>query len=139
MAIDDLFNFAAPGTTGGPQQTMANPGLPLNFNYAAPGTTGGPQQTMGASQPPPPPDIWSRLMNAVGQGAPPKMPGTTIGAPAGAPGMAPAQPPPMLPQTQMPPPRGIPNLSTLLNPGAGTQNNSLMAQYMALQQLMRGA
>jgi hypothetical protein len=129
--MPDFFNFAAPGTTGGPQQTMANPGLPLNFTNPPPFLTPGTDQ--------PVPGIWDKLVNAIGQVAPPKMPGTTIGAPAGAPGMAPAQLPPMLPQTQMQRPPGIPNLSALLNPTAGAGSNSLMAQYMALQQLMRGA
>jgi hypothetical protein len=90
---------------------------------------------MGAFQPKPPPGIWDRLMNAVGQGTLPKMPGTTVGAPAGQ--AAPPPPPPMLPQTQMPRPPGIPALQ---QPGAaGVGNQGLMAQYMALQQLMRGS
>jgi hypothetical protein len=146
------WNFAAPGTTGGPQQTIPggapayNPGASgwaPDFNYAAPGTTGGPQQTIGPGGQQL--DIWSRLMNAVGQGNLPKMPGTTFGAPAGAAGStgAPLPPPPMLPQTQMPRPPGIPGMPgipALQQPGgAGGGNNALLAQYMALQQLMRGS
>jgi hypothetical protein len=88
------------------------------------------------------PDLLDKLMNAVGHAPPPKMPCTTFGAPAGsAPAMMGSPVSPMIPQTQMPPPRGIPNLAALLNPtaGAGAGNQGLMAQYMALQQLMRGA
>ena len=86
-------------------------------------------------------NMWDKLMAGLGQGKPPTMPGTTIGAPAGsAPAMMGSPVSPMIPQTQMPPPRGIPNLQALLNPTApGAGNNGLMAQYMALQQLMRGA
>jgi hypothetical protein len=105
-----------------------------DFNYAAPGTTGGPQQTIGPGGQQP--GIWDRLMSAVGQGTLPKMPGTTIGAPAGASGAVGPTPPPMLPQTQMPRPPGIPALQ---QPAALAGNNALLAQYMALQQLMRGS
>jgi hypothetical protein len=109
-----------------------------DFNYAAPGTTGGPQQTIGPGGRQP--GIWDRLMNAVGQGTLPKMPGTTIGAPAGASGAVGPTPPPMLPQTQMPAPPGMgAYFRSLQQPGGAAGNQGLMAQYMALQQLMRGA
>jgi hypothetical protein len=135
------------GGLGGPG---AVPGAPTNpgasgwapdFNYAAPGSTGGPQQTIGPGGQQP--DIWSRLMNAVGQGSLPKMPGTTFGAPSGAAGStgAPLPPPPMLPQTQMPASPGMgAYFRSLQQPGGagGAGNQGLMAQYMALQQLMRG-
>ena len=88
------------------------------------------------------PNIWDRLMSAVGQGGTlPKMPGTTVGAPAGAsPAMAPQAAPPMMPQGQMPRPPGMgPYFQALQNPAAGAGNSGLMAQYMALQQLMRGS
>jgi hypothetical protein len=85
------------------------------------------------------PGIWNQLMNAVGQGALPKMPGTTIGAPAGGTAAAPTPPPPMLPQTQMPAPPGMGAYFRSLQQPAGAGNQGLMAQYMALQQLMRGA
>jgi hypothetical protein len=130
---------------GYPSQPGAVPGgLDPNrdFNFAAPGTIGGPQQTMGAFQPPPPQgsNIWDRLMATLGQGKMPTMPGTTIGAPAG--GSPPQPPPPFVPQGQMPRPPGIPALqqppfAPAAAPAGG--NNALLAQYMALQQLMRGA
>jgi hypothetical protein len=85
-------------------------------------------------------NMWDRLMGNVGQGKMPTMPGTTIGAPAG--GSPPQPPPPFVPQGQMPRPPGIPALqqppfAPAAAPAGG--NNALLAQYMALQQLMRGA
>ena len=129
QSLSDLLMQASPTGGAAPIQQSA----PLSPWQAA---TAGPVSGLPGG------NMWDKLMSAVGQAKPPQMPGTTIGAPAGAPGMAPAAPPPMLPpQTQMmPPPRGIPNLSALLNPTAGgAGNQGLMAQYMALQQLMRGA
>jgi hypothetical protein len=145
------WNFAAPGTTGGPQQTIPggapayNPGASgwaPDFNYAAPGTIGGPQQTIGPGGQQP--SLWDRLLKVAGAlgTKPGAAPGTTFGAPAGAPGASSAlpPPPPMLPQTQMPAPPGMgAYFRALQQPaGAGGGNNALMAQYMALQQLMRG-
>jgi hypothetical protein len=138
--------FGGLGSPGAVPGAPANPGASgwaPDFNYAAPGTTGGPQQTIGPGGQQP--GIWDRLMKAVGQGTLPKMPGTTFGAPAGAAGStaAPLPPPPMLPQTQMPRPPGIPGMPgipALQQPAAlGAGNQGLMAQYMALQQLMRGS
>jgi hypothetical protein len=102
-----------------------------DFSYAAPGSTGGPMQTMGASQPPPPPSLWDKLQDAIGQGGLPKtqMPGTTFGA---------AAQPPMMSQGQMPTPRGMgAYFNAIQNPAASGGN--LMARYAALQQLMRGS
>jgi hypothetical protein len=130
-----------PITPAPPGALAANPGAvgidpSRTFNYAAPGTTGGPQQTIGPGGQQP--GLWDRIMRAVGQGTLPKMPGTTIGAPAGA-NAAPFTPPPPLPQTQMPAPPGMgAYFRALQNPAAGAGNQGLMAQYMALQQLMRG-
>jgi hypothetical protein len=124
---------------------QANPGAvpggidpSRDFNYAAPGTTGGAMQTMGASQPPPPPDLWDRLMRAVGQSglANMKMPGTTIGAPAG--GQAPPPPPPMRPQPPAPAPPGMAAYFRALQQGS-TMGGGLQSQLAALQQLMRGS
>ena len=86
------------------------------------------------------PNTWDRLMNAVGQGNMPKMPGTTVGAPAGASGAMAPPAPPMQQQGQMPTPPGMgAYFRSLQQPATGGAGNSLMAQYMALQQLMRGA
>jgi hypothetical protein len=130
MAFDD-WNYAAPDSTGGPQQTIPlSPGNPSDWNYAAPGTTGGPMQTMGASQPPPP-SLWDKLQEALGQGNLPKtsMPGTTFAPPAGA-GTAPVFPP-----GPTPPGMGA-YFNAIQNPPASGSN--LAARYAALQQLMRG-
>jgi hypothetical protein len=116
MALDD-FNFAAPGTTGGAQQTI--PGGAPNAS------------------------LWDTLVGGLGAlgslgTKPGAMPGTTIGQPAGAAPMPGSPVSPMIPQTQMPPPSRT--LFSLPQPAAtGTGNSGLMAQYMALQQLMRGA
>jgi hypothetical protein len=129
----------APNTPGGAAGPVGPP-TPISPFRAAIAPFDNPQQGGG--------NIWDRLMANVGQGKMPTMPGTTIGAPAGAPGAAglglgaAPQPPPMLPQTQMPRPPGIPGLAqTVAGPGAAPAggNNALLAQYMALQQLMRGA
>ena len=116
----------------GPGATPIQQSTPLTPAQVATQTAGlGP----GLQQP----NMWDRLMNAVGQGTMPKMPGTTIGAPAGAPSGA-SQLPPMMPQGQMPRPPGMgPYFQALQNPAAGAGNSGLMAQYMALQQLMRGS
>jgi hypothetical protein len=133
------FNYAAPGTTGGLQQTIPqNPvytgGNPSDFNYAAPGSTGGPQHTIPGGQS----TFWDRLMDAIDKGTLlPKtsMPGTTIGARAGQ--TAPALPaPPVFPPGQRPPGMGA-YFQALQNPPTGGGGN-LMAQYAALQRLMQG-
>jgi hypothetical protein len=103
-----------------------NPG---QYGPPAPGSTNNPQQA----------DLWSRLMGAVGNpGAGGlRMPGTTVGAPAGQ--TPPSLPSPFpFPQTQAPRPPGIPyfNQGGLQNPAG---NAGLMGQYLALQQLMRGS
>jgi hypothetical protein len=139
-----------PGTylpvTGPQNMQPANPGAmgidpSGQFNYAAPGTTGGPQRTIGPGGQRP--DIWSRLMNAVGQSNLPRMPGTTFGAPAGAAGATGTlpPPPPMMPMGQGPAPPAVGAFRGFQQPGGagGASNQGLMAQYMALQQLMRGS
>ena len=90
------------------------------------------------------PSLWDNLMKVagnLGSQSQPKMPGTTVGAPAGASGaMAPPAPPmPQQGQMQTPPGMGA-YFRALQQPAAGGAGNpGLMAQYMALQQLMRGA
>ena len=125
------LNQAPVTPNAGPGATPIQQSTPLTPAQVATQTAGvGP----GLQQP----SIWDKLMTAVGQGTPPRMPGTTVGAPAGASGaMAPQAAPPMMPQGQMPTPPGMgAYFRSLQQPAAG---NSLMAQYMALQQLMRGA
>jgi hypothetical protein len=122
--------LANPGAAG--QPTPLTP-LQVQAQMARAGQGGGlaSQQQQG--------NIWDRLMGAVGQGALPKMPGTTVGAPAGQ--AAPPPPPPMMPMTQGPPPPAVGAFRGFQQPSGagGAGNNALMAQYMALQQLMRGS
>ena len=87
------------------------------------------------------PSMWDQLMKVAGDlGTQPKMPGTTVGAPAGASGAMAPPSPPMQKQGQMPTPPGMgAYFRSLQTPPAAAGNSGLMAQYMALQQLMRGA
>jgi hypothetical protein len=124
-----------PGPIGGPDPAR-------DFSFAAPGTTGGAQQTWPGVQPPP--SLWDKLLAAagdLGSGPQPTMPGTTVGAPAGQ--TAPPPPPSMLSQMQGQKPAGMgAYFQALQNPGAtggGTNQGGMIQQYLALQQLMRGA
>jgi hypothetical protein len=88
--------------------------------------------------------LWDNLMTAAGElGSTPKPPSGPTSMPGGSAAMG-APPAPMRPmpgQTQRPPGMGA-YFSALQNPGGagGAGGNAgLMAQYMALQQLMRGA
>lgn len=108
-----------------------------------------PGANTGQAVPQPGSDLWSRLMNTVGNPAAGqfRMPGTTIGAPAGQ--TPPALPtPPPLPQGQMPMlpganrlPSPVVPLGTYFQnqqfPQGGGNNSQLMQQYLALQQLMQ--
>jgi hypothetical protein len=92
-------------------------------------------QTMGASQPTPP-SLWDKLIAAAGELG--KMPGAGPGVtsmPGGATAMG-APPTPLRLPGQMPTPPGLgAYFHALQNPPAAG-GGGLMAQYMALQQLM---
>jgi hypothetical protein len=82
------------------------------------------------------PSLWDKLLDVAGNlgKMPGTAPGTTIGAPAGSP--KPDQPPPLRLPGQMPTPPGMgAYFQALQNP---PQGGGLMAQYMALQRLMKG-
>jgi hypothetical protein len=79
--------------------------------------------------------LWDRLTDALGAFPKTSMPGTTVGAPAGqTPTSAPAMP--KFPAGPTPPGMGA-YFQALQNPPRSGGN--LMAQYAALQQLMRGS
>jgi hypothetical protein len=113
-----------PGYAGLSNAELGGLGVPGYENYAGPGER--------------PPSLWDKLMGVAGKlgTTPGAAPGPTT-TPGGSRAMG-APPPPMQLPGNMPTPRGMgAYFQALQNPPASGGN--LMAQYAALQQLMRGS